>query len=213
LKQEKYGMAEKLLTRLVWRYPQAYRPVMLMARALRKQRKYKQALAYYQRAAGMDPKAIEAHMEMGEVYNYVGQFDKAMDAYEAVLRLDGSYGPAANDLAYLYADRDKELDRALSLSLRAFELMPESPAVRDTLGWAYLKKGSVLLAKMHLAEAVRRSPETPLFHYHLGVALHASGDLSGAGKAFAEAIRLGLEGKEQASAQKMLQQIKMKGVS
>jgi tetratricopeptide (TPR) repeat protein len=213
LKQDKYGMAEDLLTRLIKKYPQSYRPVMLMAKALRKQRKYKQALVYYQKAVDRDPKAIEAYMEMAEACNHAGQFDRAMDAYEVVLRLDGSYGPAVNDLAYLYADRNQNLDRALSLALKAFELMPESPAVRDTLGWAYLKKGSVLLAKMHLGQAVRRSPETPLFHYHLGVALHASNDLTGAGKAFREAIRLGLEGKELASARNMLQQIKAKGVS
>jgi tetratricopeptide (TPR) repeat protein len=213
LKQEKYGAAQNLLARFIDKYPQSYRPAMLMAKTLRKQRKYKQALIYYQKAVDSDPDAIEAYMEMAEAYNHLGQFDKAMGAYEVVLQLDGSYGPAANDLAYLYTDRNQNLDRALSLALRAFELLPENPAVRDTLGWAYLKKGSVLLAKMHLSEAVRRGPEAPLFHYHLGVALHASKDLSGAEKALREAIRLGLDGKELASAQDILQQITEKGAS
>lgn len=213
LKQEMYGMAENLLTRLIKNHPQSYRPAVLMAKTLRIQRKFKQSLVYYQKAVDRDPEAIGAYMEMAEAYTHAGQFDRAADAYEAVLRLDGSYGPAANDLAYLYADRNQDLDRALALALRAFELMPENPAVRDTLGWAYLKKGSVLLAKMHLGEAVRRSPGTPLFHYHLGVALHTSNDISGAEKAFREAIRLGLEGKELASARNMLQQIETKGMS
>jgi len=213
LRQEKYGMAEDVLTRLIEKNPQSYRPVMLMANSLRKQQKYKEALLFYQNAVDKDPNAIEAYMEMASLYQFVGQFEKAVDAYEAVLRIDSSNGPAANDLAYLYADRNQDVDRALSLALRSFELMPESPAVQDTLGWAYLKKGSALLAKMHLEEAVRRSPETPLFRYHLGIALHASDDISGAGKTFREAIRLGLDGKELASARKMLQQMKAKGVS
>jgi len=213
LKQKQYAMAEDLLKSLIKAHPRSVRPVMLMARALKEQRKTNQALVYYQKAVDTNPKAIEAYMEMAAAYSHAGQFDKAMHAYEAILQIDGSHGPAANDLAYLYADRNQKLDQALSLALKAFEQMPENPAVMDTLGWAYLKKGSVLLAKMHLSEAARRSPQTPLFQYHLGVAFHASNDFSGAAKAFREAIRMGLEGKELASAQNLLQQMKTKGVS
>jgi tetratricopeptide (TPR) repeat protein len=213
MRQEKYGMAEDLLKRFIQKYPREDRPVMLMARSLRKQRRYRQALVYYQKVLERNPEEIDAHMEMAAVYQFEDRLDQAIDAYEAVLEIDGSHGPAANDLAYLFADRNQHLDRALSLALRAFELMPKSPAVRDTLGWTYLKKGSVLLAKMHLSEAVRQSPGTALFHYHLGVALYADQDLPGARKAFNEAVRLGLEGEELAFARDMLQQIKMKGVS
>jgi tetratricopeptide (TPR) repeat protein len=213
LKQKKYGDAETLLTRLIKQHPQSYSPLMLMAKTLRKQRKLSQALIYYRQAVERDPAAIEAHMEMAEAYVLVGQFDKAIDAYEAVLTIDATYGPALNDLAYLYAERGQKLDRALSLALRAFEQMPENPAVRDTLGWAYLKKGSVLLGKTHLAEAVRLGSKNPLFHYHFGIALHESDDLSGAHRAFSEAVRLGLEGKELAAARNRMQQIKARGAS
>lgn len=213
LKQEKYVIMENLLDRMIKRYPQSDRPVMLMAKALKKQKKYKQALVYYQKAIDSNPKEIEAYMAMAAIYKHVGRFDKAMDAYETLLQIDVSYGPAANDLAYLYADRNQDLDRALSLAVRAFELMPESPAVSDTLGWVYLKKKALPLAKKYLSEAVRKMPSVALFHYHLGVALHQYRDLSGAGKAFREAIRLGLDGKELASARNMLKQIKTKGVS
>ena len=213
LKQEKYVIMEDLMDRLIKRHPLSDRPLMLMAKALKKQKKYKQALVYYQKAIDRNPKEIEAYMAIAAIYKHGGRFDKAMDAYETLLQIEVSYGPAANDLAYLYADRNQDLDRALSLAIRAFELMPESPAVSDTLGWVYLKKGALLLAKKYLGEAVREMPRVALFHYHLGVALHQYRDLSGAGKEFREAIRLGLDGKELASARNMLKQMKTKGVS
>ncbi len=211
LKQENHKEAERFLRHLMKAHPGSDKIYRWMANALIKQKKYKEALSHYQRSIEQNPEAVDTYMEMASIHKHLGEFDRAVEAYEAVLQIDGLHGPAANDLAYLYADRGENLDRALSLAIRASEQIPESAAVSDTLGWAYLKRGSVLLAKMHLNKAVRREPRKALFHYHLGVALRESEDMPGSRKALQEAVRLGLDGKELADAEKMLQEMKTKG--
>jgi len=213
LKQGRHTQAQEVLARLLQKYPASRRLAMLTAKALMQQKRYEEALAYLQKANADNPQAVTPYMEMAQIYRLKGEPDKAIKAYEAVLTRDDAYWPALNDLAYLYAEQNRRLDRALSLALKAFQLMPDNPAVRDTLGWSYHKKGSVLLAKMHLIEAVQRDRKNPLFRYHLGVVLHASHDRSQAEIELDRAIRLGLEGKELASARRILKQIQTEGAS
>lgn len=213
LRQGRHTEAEEALIRLIQKYPASWRLQMLMAKALTQQKRYKEALVYLQKACSDNPRAVTPYMEIAHIHRLKGEIDKAIKAYEAILMRDDAYWPALNDLAYFYADQSKRLDRALSLALKAFKLMPDNPAVRDTLGWSYFKKGSVLLARMHLFKAVQRDPQNPLFRYHLGVALHASHDRSQAEIEIARAIRLGLQGKELASARRILKQIQTEGAS
>ncbi|MFO7987273.1 MAG: tetratricopeptide repeat protein [Desulfatiglandaceae bacterium] len=206
--QGRYDVAENILEDLSDRFPESDQPVLLLAEILKTGRKYRSALANYQKAVNRNPKQIKARMKMAEIYELQGDFHKAIDAYKAVLHIHGSYAPAINNLAYLYATTHQDLDHALVLARRAHELMPDSPHVKDTLGWAYLKKGALFLAKKYLDEAVQEMPLAPLFRYHLGLAFYQAEDLPEAREAFAKAIQSGLEGKESAHARNLLQQLR-----
>jgi len=127
-----------------------------------------------------------------------------MNAYEEVLKINSSYGPAANDLAFLYAKMNQNLDRALTLAEKAKELMPNHPDVADTLGFIYLKKGALVPAKNYFREAINKMPRRPVFRYHLGMALYQEQNLQGAKREFQEAIKLGLGKKETEEARKLI---------
>ena len=60
----------------------------------------------------------------------------------------------------------------------------------DTLGWIYYKKDLVSQALPSLQAAVLRSPQSPVFHYHLGMALLKSGDPAGARQSIEKALQL-----------------------
>jgi len=69
-----------------------------------------------------------------------GDWQHAAVAYEQVLREGDQSGVAANNLAWIYAEHNEQLDRALLLAEKAAQLSPDSPAVLDTLGFVHLQR-------------------------------------------------------------------------
>ena len=45
-----------------------------------------------------------------------------------------------NNLAWIYAENEGNVDAALPLAETAKEALPDDPSVSDTLGWIYYKK-------------------------------------------------------------------------
>jgi Flp pilus assembly protein TadD len=110
---------------------------------------------------------------------------EAVRNYEAAVRGGDASGVSANNLAWIYAQQGRELDRALVLAKHARELAPDDPAVLDTLGVVHLarreysnavgvlelartlsqsqgQRGAAVLAevKRHLSEAYLRAGQT-----------------------------------------------------
>ncbi|HEN21174.1 MAG TPA: tetratricopeptide repeat protein, partial [Desulfobacteraceae bacterium] len=100
--------------------------------------------------------------------------------------------------------KENDLDHALRLTVKALDLLPGNADMIDNLGWVYLKKGSVLLAKKHFNEAINLKPDNPLFHYHLGMAYYEEQDFINAEKELQKAIKLGLKREELTNAEKLL---------
>ena len=66
---------------------------------------------------------------------------KARDAYERLLSINPNSISALNNLAYLYADRLNDLDKAYDLARKARDLQGNDPAIADTFGWVLSKRG------------------------------------------------------------------------
>jgi tetratricopeptide (TPR) repeat protein len=60
--------------------------------------------------------------------------------YLSALKGGDSSGIAANNLAWIYAQRDASLDRALSLARQAVAARPHDAAALDTLGYVHLRR-------------------------------------------------------------------------
>jgi tetratricopeptide (TPR) repeat protein len=86
--------------------------------------------------SGAQPAALVAAMRAHDR----GDFHTAIHEYEVAVRHGEHTGIAANNLAWLYAHEGTELERALALARNARDLMPDSPAVLDTLGIVYLAR-------------------------------------------------------------------------
>ena len=97
---------------------------------------------------------------------------------------------ASNNLAWMYASRGEQLDRALQLAQAAKAELPDHPEVNDTLGFVYLKKQLPALAIPPLRLAVEKDPGNPAFHYHLGLAYSQTGDKAAARQALEQALKL-----------------------
>jgi tetratricopeptide (TPR) repeat protein len=66
--------------------------------------------------------------------------DAAITHYDKAVRGGDSTGVAANNLAWILAQQNRELDRALQLANKARELQPDNPAILDTLGFVHLAR-------------------------------------------------------------------------
>jgi tetratricopeptide (TPR) repeat protein len=127
---------------------------------------------------------------LGVLREQNGQHDKAIEAYNQALQVDPNAGVAANNLAWIYADRINDLDKALELARRAKIALPDVPNVSDTLGWVYARRQLNQMAVPLLLEAIRATPTNANYHVHLGVALWHSGKKAAARQEIATAIKL-----------------------
>jgi tetratricopeptide (TPR) repeat protein len=115
---------------------------------------------------------------------------EAQKQYEQILAASPRSVVAANNLAWMYAEQGSNLDAALRLAQTAVAEAPDQPALNDTLGWVYYKKG----LQGHAIAAFRRSVDkdgaNPLYHYHLGLAYAKNGDHSRARQSLQKALAL-----------------------
>ncbi len=98
-----------------------------------------------------------------------------MDNYRLLLKLEPDNVTAMNNLAFLLEETGGDVSEAESFSRRALEKEPNAPGFVDTLALIYLKKGQVEAAAPMLDKLVRTFPHNPVYRYHFGQALMASG--------------------------------------
>ena len=133
------------------------------------------------------PDSIRALMLLGQLYDRLNEFTKARDAYDRLLSIKADSPHAQNNLAVLYAERLGELEKAYALAQSARALLPEDPAIADTLGWVLYKRGNYQEALTMLTEAGRKLPDNAEVQFHLGMANYVMGKMDEARHAFADA--------------------------
>jgi len=149
-----------------------------------------------------NPNSISALMALAGIYQGQNKNDLAKENYKKVLKINPKFPPAANNLAYIYADENTNLDEALTLAQAAKEALPDNPYMADTLGWVYYRKNVYTRAIVYLKEAAEKLPNQPMVRYHLGMAYHKNGNADLARKELGKALELDpkLRGNEEAKA-------------
>jgi tetratricopeptide (TPR) repeat protein len=107
-------------------------------------------------------------------------FDDAIYVGERLLALDPANAVYRNNLAMVYADANRDPDRAYELAEEASRSEPDNPGHLDTLGWTLVRLGRYDDAEKTLMDAVRLSRELPPeasseIYYHLGVLYRLTG--------------------------------------
>lgn len=154
------------------------------------QQRLDQASARYQELAERSPRDVTAQTMVGFLHQMQNRPDEARARYEKVLAMDSRAAVAANNLAWMYAEQDTNLDMALQLAQTAKQQLPEEAGVTDTLGWVYYKKKLSTQAIQAFEEAIQLAPATPVYWYHLGLAYVQAGESIKARDALNEALKL-----------------------
>jgi len=121
----------------------------------------------------VQPRNIRALLMLANTDDSAGNLTGAIAQYRAVLDIDSRNLLALNNLAYSLAVENP--DEALKYAQQAGQIGPDNPAVQDTLGWIYYRKGIYSSATGYLKAAVAKEP-TAKRQCHLGMAYIKAGD-------------------------------------
>jgi tetratricopeptide (TPR) repeat protein len=110
------------------------------------------------------------------VLDTAGRWPEAEQVYQATIKIDPNNGVSLNNVAFLMAEHNGDLDQAMSLAVRAKQLLPNLAEVSDTLGLIYLKKKMNDDAIDIFKNLVAKVPAQATYHYHLGMAYLNKGD-------------------------------------
>ncbi|HMF56240.1 MAG TPA: tetratricopeptide repeat protein [Pyrinomonadaceae bacterium] len=150
------------------------------------------AIAEYRHVIERNPEDSSAYTLIGMLEESRQNYDAAIESYRKALDIDASAALAANNLAWLYADRNKgNLDEAVRLAQNVVQNHPDEPTFMDTLGWVYYKKGLHVAAVEQFQKVVAKAGQSATYRYHLGVALAGRGDRAGARRELEQALSIG----------------------
>ena len=163
------------------------------------------------RAVAAMPERPILTMGQASIYERQGNFDKAIETYEALLKTDSNLLVAKNNLASLLTDHRQDqasIDKARSI---AAELRSSSiPQFRDTYAWVSVKSGANLEEAVVILEGiVKENDQVDVYQYHLGEAYRKKGDSEKAMRHLNKAVELANPESDVAEkAKESLQQLK-----
>ncbi len=102
----------------------------------------------------------------GAAYERTGRLKQAEQVFEECVATHPNSHRVMNYLAYMWAQTDQNLDRALEYIDRALLLEPDSAAYHDTRGWIFFKQGRLddALAELEKANDLRGADAEILDH-------------------------------------------------
>ncbi|MFO7760804.1 MAG: tetratricopeptide repeat protein [Thermodesulfobacteriota bacterium] len=144
----------------------------------------------YEEGIDFYPDNTEIRYNFAIFLDRMGRTAEALERMKQVLALDPDDPEALNYVGYTWADQGRNIDQALSYIKKAVSARPESGFIRDSLGWAYYRKGEYKKAVVELEKAVQLEPDDPTINEHLGDAYKKVNNPDKAFTFYRKALRL-----------------------
>ncbi|HST29293.1 MAG TPA: tetratricopeptide repeat protein [Chthoniobacterales bacterium] len=171
------------------------------------QDKSKDALNELKIELAKNPKNPRLLLMTALMYERLKDYGAAREFYEKLLAVNGDSVLSLNNLAYLYAEKMNDLNKAYELAQKARSLQPANGMVADTFGWILYKRGDYQQALASLQDSVAKFPDNPEVQYHLGMAQYMMGNTDQARAALQKAVRTESDFSGKEEAQKRLAQL------
>ena len=120
------------------------------------------------------PHDAGARLYAADVNLKEGNYQKAVEHYEVLLKMQPDNVVLLNNLAFAY--HQLKDGRALAMAERAYKLQPEDPVIADTLGSMLVEQGNTKRGLELLQKAVTAAPKAAEIRYHLAQAHVKAGD-------------------------------------
>jgi Flp pilus assembly protein TadD len=165
-----FPKAETMMKTAIAGNPSSMEAYGMLGQFLYQQGRLEEGRQEFLKLTQQQPRNVSALTMLAIIVNRLGNREEAMRRYDEILAIDSEAAVAANNLAWMLVERDRELDRAVQLATIAAHRLPAEAGVADTLGWAYVKRGMASFGLPHLITVVQKHPQDPAFRYHLGAA-------------------------------------------
>jgi len=203
-----FPKAEAMMKKAIATNPASQEAYGMLGQFLYQQGRLEEGRLEFEKLSVQQPRNIGAKTMLAIIANKQGKVEEAVRQYEQVLLIDADAPVAANNLAWILVEQNRELDRAIQLATVASQRLPNDPGVADTLGWAFVRRGLAANGLPHLLRSVERRPQDPTIRYHLGAAYVQLRNLSKARAELQEALRLSKTFPGAADAQRLLATLK-----
>lgn len=155
------GLAE---TTTAW--PDRVRAYLAQGEILRDSQRYEEAFDIYSRALQQNPDDPDLLYARALTAEKVDRLDITESDLIKVLSAEPENANALNALGYTLADRTERLQEALDYIRRAAKLVPDDPAILDSLGWVSYRLGKMQDALKWLSMAFERLEDAEIAaHY------------------------------------------------
>lgn len=141
---------------------------------LRSVNRQQDAMAIYNRALKEAPDNTDLLYARALTAEKLDMLDRAEADLRKVLSSEPENANALNALGYTLADRTQRYEEAKNYILKAAQLLPDDPAILDSLGWVYYRLGEYQTAIKWLRKAFAQLEDAEIAA-HLGEVLWVSG--------------------------------------
>lgn len=182
------------------------------ARIYYRARRWDKAVAVFEEMLKAYPQNEDVQdwqFSLSAIYVQKGDFERGEKILLDILEKDPDQVQANNDLGYLWADRNVNLDRAEAMIRKALAAEPENAAYLDSMGWVLFRRGKYDEAATHLEKAASlpRGEDATIFD-HLGDCLEKLGKKEQAIENWKKALQI--EEEKSVPDPKMLGELKRK---
>ena len=165
----------ELLASQVAAGPAEVRVILAIGEVLRAADREQDAYSLYSDALQQTPGDIDLLYARALAAESLDKPQQAEADLRAVLEQEPENANALNALGYTLADRNERLEEALGYIQQAVELLPDEPAILDSLGWVYYRMGDYPAAIKWLSKAFELLPDAEIAA-HLGEVLWVNGE-------------------------------------
>lgn len=141
---------------------------------LRSEKRYKEGIEMYSRALQQNHDDTTLLYARGLMAEKVDRLDMTEADLLKVISKEPKNANALNALGYTLADRTARYEEALDYIKRAAELVPDDPAILDSLGWVSFRLGKLDEALKWLSKAFEKMEDAEIAAHYGEVLWHAN---------------------------------------
>jgi tetratricopeptide (TPR) repeat protein len=166
--KNKFDEVARILESAVRVLPDDYRVNFFLGISYSRLNRQLDAARVLDHARSINPKEVDAIAQLALVYDGMKKFEDSDALYEEALRLDPENALVLNNFAYSLAERNIQLERALTLSRKALDADSGNASYLDTIGWVFFRLGNYREAEQYVKRAIGKGEVNAVVYEHLG---------------------------------------------
>lgn len=152
---------------------------------------FKEVIEQYKGESENEKIVRNSQFSLSNLYVQRGDLERGEQVLEEVLNEVPDNPQANNDLGYLWADSNKNLDQARSMIEKALKAEPDNPAYLDSMGWVLFRLEQFAEARTFLEKATQQEGgDDSTIYDHLGDVLQKLDLKEDAATAWRKALEL-----------------------